>query len=114
MRDLFLKQLTLADENGRLRDYDYFITIDEMDLTRMEMIVLPGGLGGVASIRSCQKAMDAIRYAHEHRIYIGAICAAPTILAELGITDGKFAVCYPGCEEEMGDDRTLGRLRTLW
>lgn len=81
------------------------ITIDEMDLTRMEMIVLPGGLGGVASIRSCQKAMDAIRYAHEHRIYIGAICAAPTILAELGITDGKFAVCYPGCEEEMGDAR---------
>jgi 4-methyl-5(b-hydroxyethyl)-thiazole monophosphate biosynthesis len=62
------------------------ITVDEMDLSRMEMIVLPGGLGGVASIRSCEKAMDAIRYAHEHEIYIGAICAAPTILAELGIT----------------------------
>ena len=78
------------------------ITIDEMDISQMEMVILPGGLGGVASIRGCGKAMDAIRYAHEHQIYIGAICAAPTILAELGITDGRFAVCYPGCEEEMG------------
>ena len=34
MRDLFLKQLTLTDENGQLRDYDYFITIDEMDVGR--------------------------------------------------------------------------------
>ena len=78
------------------------VTMDEMDLERMEMIVLPGGLGGVASIRGCQKAMDAIRYAHEHNKFVAAICAGPTILAELGITNGKKAVCYPGCEEEMG------------
>ena len=38
------------------------ITMDEMDLTDLEMIVLPGGLGGVASIRACQKAMDAISF----------------------------------------------------
>jgi 4-methyl-5(b-hydroxyethyl)-thiazole monophosphate biosynthesis len=78
------------------------ITIDEMDLTRMELIVLPGGLGGVASIRGCQKAMDAIRFAHENGKWIAAICAAPTILAELGILDDKNAVCYPGCEADMG------------
>lgn len=34
MRELFLKQLTLTDEKGQLRDYDYFITIDEMDVGR--------------------------------------------------------------------------------
>ena len=78
------------------------VTMDEMDLEQMEMIVLPGGLGGVASIRGCQKAMDAIRYAHKHNKFVAAICAGPTILAELGITNGKKAVCYPGCEEEMG------------
>ena len=66
------------------------------------MIVLPGGLGGVASIRGCQKAMDAIRFAADNGKWVAAICAAPTILAELGITDGKSAVCYPGCEAEMG------------
>ena len=81
------------------------ITIEEMDLSRMDMIVLPGGLGGVASIRANQLAMDAVRFAHENRKWVAAICAAPTILAELGITDGKFAVCYPGCEGEMGNAR---------
>ena len=78
------------------------ITAEEMDLAAMDMVVLPGGLGGVASIRASQAAMDAIRYANENRKFIAAICAAPTILAQLGITDGKPAVCYPGCEAEMG------------
>ena len=77
------------------------ITIDEMDLTNLDMLMLPGGLGGVASIKSCEKAMDAIRFAHTNGKWIAAICAAPTILAGLGILDGKTAVCYPGCEEEM-------------
>ena len=78
------------------------ITIDALDLSQMEMIVLPGGLGGVASIRASKEAMDAIRWAYENQKYTAAICAGPTILADLGITDGKCAVCYPGCEAEMG------------
>ena len=78
------------------------ITIDQLDLTDLEMVILPGGLGGVASIRGCEPAMDAIRSAHENGKYTAAICAGPTILAQLGITDGKKATCYPGCEEQMG------------
>ncbi len=78
------------------------ILLQEMDLTQMDMLVLPGGLGGVASIKACPEALDAIRFANENRKWIGAICAAPTILAALGMTDGKNAVCYPGCEADMG------------
>ena len=79
------------------------ITIEQMDLSQMDMIVLPGGLGGVASIRSCQPAMDAIEFAYRNGKFVAAICAAPTILAQLHITDGVPAVCYPGCEDQMGD-----------
>lgn len=78
------------------------ITIDQMDLTDLEMIVLPGGLGGVASIRACKEAMDAVRFAFENNKFTAAICAGPTVLADLGITDGKNATCYPGCESGMG------------
>ena len=78
------------------------ITIEQMDLTQMDMIVLPGGLGGVSSILACQAALDAVDFAYENGKLIGAICAAPTILAKLGITDGKNTTCYPGCEENMG------------
>ena len=78
------------------------ITLDEMDLTDLEMIILPGGLGGVASIRGSQAAMDAIRFAKENNKFTAAICAGPTVLADLGITDNKNATCYPGCETGMG------------
>ena len=78
------------------------ITIDEMDLTNLEMIILPGGLGGVASARASQPALDALKFAWENDKFVAAICAGPTVLADLGITDGKSATCYPGCEDGMG------------
>ena len=78
------------------------IEIAQMDLTDMEMIILPGGLGGVASCRACQSAMDALKYAWDNGKYVAAICAGPTVLADLGITAGMNATCYPGCEGGMG------------
>ena len=78
------------------------ITLGEMDLTDMEMIILPGGLGGVASVRASQEAMQALRFAWENDKFVAAICAGPTVLADLGITNGKNATCYPGCEDGMG------------
>lgn len=78
------------------------ITIEQMDLTDLEMIVLPGGLGGVASIRACKEALEAVRFAHENGKFVAAICAGPTVLADLHITDGLQSTCYPGCEGGMG------------
>ena len=75
---------------------------EEMDLNAMEMIVLPGGLGGVASARASKPALDALRYGWDQGRFVAAICAGPTVLADLGITDGRNATCYPGCEGQMG------------
>ena len=78
------------------------IEIGQMDLTDVEMVVIPGGLGGVASIRASAPAMDALKFAADNGKFVAAICAGPTVLADLGITDGKNATCYPGCEDGMG------------
>ena len=78
------------------------LEIGQTDMHDAEMIILPGGLGGVASIKACPAALDAVRHAYETGKYVAAICAGPTILASLGITDGKNATCYPGCESQMG------------
>lgn len=75
---------------------------EDMDFDRMEMIVLPGGLGGVATARASQEAMSALKTAWDSGKYVAAICAGPTVLSDLGITDGKKATCYPGCEDGMG------------
>ncbi|HIT34130.1 MAG TPA: DJ-1/PfpI family protein [Candidatus Faecousia intestinigallinarum] len=78
------------------------ISLGEMDLTDLDMIVLPGGMGGVASIRACPEALEAVTFAWDNGKFVAAICAAPTILADLHITDGKSAVCFPSCAEQMG------------
>ncbi len=83
------------------------LTIEEMDLTSLEGIILPGGLRGVASIRESRLAMDAIQFAWDNQKLTAAICAGPTVLAALGIPDGKNAVCYPGCEGQMGSARMV-------
>lgn len=82
------------------------VTVEQMQ--DIEMLVLPGGLGGVASIRSSETAMNAIKTVWKGGKFVCAICAAPTILAQLGITDGKQATCYPGMENEMGSAHMTG------
>ena len=79
------------------------ILLSEMDLTNLDMIILPGGLGGVTSVRASEEAMNALRFAWDNGKFVAAICAGPTVLADLGITSGKKATCYPGCEDGMGD-----------
>lgn len=84
------------------------ILLGEIDLTDLEMIILPGGLGGVTSVRASKEAMDALDFAWKNGKFVAAICAGPTVLADLGITDGKQATCYPGCEGGMGTAQVLG------
>ena len=83
------------------------ILLSEMDLTNLDMIILPGGLGGVASARGSREALEALRFAWDNGKMVAAICAGPTVLADLGITDGKNATCYPGCEGQMGSANML-------
>ena len=79
------------------------MTIEELDVSDAEMIVLPGGLGGVASIRGCQKALAVVRAVYDMGGYVAAICAGPTVLAELGLLSGVKATCYPGQIPYMHD-----------
>ena len=78
------------------------LTLDQVDTDDMELVILPGGLGGVQGIQTSAAAMGLIRTAVVQGVPVAAICAAPTILAGLGLLDGRKAVCYPGMEDQMG------------
>lgn len=78
------------------------ILLGEVEPTALEMVILPGGMGGVNSIRGSREAVELLQFAWENNKFVAAICAGPTVLADLGITLGKNATCYPGCEENMG------------
>lgn len=78
------------------------LTLAELDREKVDMLMLPGGLGGVESISSDMRAQALIQYCYDHGRWLAAICAAPTILANLGMLDRRNAVCYPGMEDLMG------------
>ena len=73
----------------------------ELDVKSLEMIILPGGLGGVRAIGASNAALGAVREVYDAGGFVAAICAGPTVLAKLGLLEGRRATCYPGCEDEM-------------
>jgi len=73
-------------------------TLNDIDVTSFDALVLPGGLPGTINLRDSQKVIELIRQAdNEHKI-IAAICAAPIVLHDAGITENKRTTGYPTCE----------------
>lgn len=95
-----LKGKTVVSSHGVKVEAD--CKLKDVDEGALEMIVIPGGLGGVDAIMGDQAALGLIQRAADRGAYVCAICAGPTILAHLGIADRRHAVCYPGMEEQMG------------
>lgn len=77
------------------------ITIENIDIDNLEGIILPGGMPGTTNLKNNQKLLDIVKYSFENKLLMGAICAAPSILGEMGILQGKTACCYPGFEKHL-------------
>jgi 4-methyl-5(b-hydroxyethyl)-thiazole monophosphate biosynthesis len=67
----------------------------------MDMIFLPGGMPGTLNLAASKTVTDTITRAAETGCFIAAICAAPSILGDMGLLVGKQAVCYPGFEDRL-------------
>ena len=67
----------------------------------LEMIILPGGMPGTLNLEKSDYVQAAIDYCVANNKYIGAICAAPSILGHKGLLNGKKAVCYEGFETQL-------------
>ncbi len=74
----------------------------EAELTpELEMIVLPGGMPGTLNLEKSEYVQAAIDYCTANGKYIGAICAAPSILGHKGLLKSRKAVCYEGFEAQL-------------
>lgn len=67
----------------------------------LEMIVLPGGMPGTLNLEKNAYVQAAIDFCAEKGKFIGAICAAPSILGHKGLLKGRAAVCYEGFEDQL-------------
>ncbi len=77
--------------------YDMLVELN----SDLEMIVLPGGMPGTLNLEKCEAVQASIDYCAKNNIFIGAICAAPSILGHKGLLKGRKAVCYTGYESEL-------------
>lgn len=67
----------------------------------LEMIVLPGGMPGTINLENNPAVQEAIDFCVKNDKFIGAICAAPSILGHKGILKNKKAVCFEGFENQL-------------
>jgi 4-methyl-5(b-hydroxyethyl)-thiazole monophosphate biosynthesis len=76
--------------------------IDHMATPKnMEMLVLPGGAKGAENLEKSEAVRGLINYAFDNDIWIGAICAAPSILGHMGLLEGKKTTCFPGWDDQL-------------
>lgn len=75
--------------------------IDDIEIEGAEGIILPGGMPGTLNLQNDERVINAVEFCADNGKLVAAICAAPMILGQLGILEGKMAVCYPGFEEHL-------------
>ncbi len=75
-------------------------TIDEVDVNKLNMIVLPGGWGGTEVLATNATVQSILKQMKQNDCYIGAICAAPYALNAAGVLSDKYT-CYPSIENKI-------------
>lgn len=75
--------------------------IESVDFDKADMLFLPGGVEGTNNLGSCDVLCRHLKEFAENGKRLSAICAAPSILGQLGILEGKKATCYPGWEGKL-------------
>ena len=78
-------------------------TIDHLNFDDYDMLVLPGGIPGTPNLKACEPLMVQVVRFHAEGKMIAAICAAPSIFAELGLLKGVPAACNPSVEQILID-----------
>ena len=65
--------------------------LSDVDLADYALVFLPGGIPGTPNLKGTRAVTDEATRRLEMDLPLAAICAAPSILAELGLLDGRRA-----------------------
>jgi len=76
--------------------------IDTVKADDFDMIVLPGGQPGADNLNADPRVKELIRSFSKKGKLMGAICAAPYVLANAGVLEGRHATSYPSYRDRLG------------
>jgi len=71
-------------------------TLNEVLGREFDMIVLPGGQPGATNLAKDERVTGLLKRLALAGKYTAAICAAPAVLAQSGLLEGRRATSYPG------------------
>lgn len=85
---------------------------ENINWNEVDLIFLPGGRLGTENMRKNSTVLEQCRrFAAKKKV--AAICAAPSILADLGLLNGKRATCHPDYEDRMSGALVTGESLTV-
>ena len=76
-------------------------TYEEAQIDTFDGVVLPGGVPGTPNLGAHDGVAAAVKKFAEEGKLVAAICAAPSILGQNGILQGRRATCHPGWEDKL-------------
>ena len=76
-------------------------TLDEALKQQYDMVVLPGGLPGADYLNEDDRIRSLLTDMAQNNRYTAAICAAPKVLASVGLLGGRRATSFPGVLDEF-------------
>lgn len=72
------------------------LMLEDADLASYAVVFLPGGMPGTLGLKANERVREELTRRASSGEKTAAICAAPSILAELGVLQGKRATANPG------------------
>jgi DJ-1 family protein len=95
---------SLMETREVIASRDVRIVADELFVNstdNFDMIVLPGGGPGSEHMKQSPLLIATLKEFYNSDKWIGAICAAPTVLAAIGLLNEKEATCYPTLSHKL-------------
>ena len=74
---------------------------ENINVEEYDGIIIPGGPASFKLMPSMKSVSDLIDFFANNNKLVAAICAAPSVLGENHILEGKRATCHPGFEEKL-------------
>lgn len=75
--------------------------IEEVSREEFDLIVLPGGMAGTTVLAESDLLGEMLKKQNEAGKWIGAICAAPTVLEKLGLLEGKRVTAHFSVRDKL-------------
>ena len=99
--------LAVTSSHGVTVVCDRTIFDDDFSFDDYDMLVLPGGIPGTPNLKACEPLTKAVKAFDQAGKGVAAICAAPSILAELGILTNRPATSNPNFQHVLVENGAI-------